>query len=105
MEMGDIYIHIYICMYVYVIVINQSEAYSGVIELRPEGGSPRIKVLITRLSTESTVYNYYIARGCFRRMLSRDYLITNIYYTQFCHKVKSLLLLKYASICEKKCII
>ena len=42
--------------------------------MRPEGGSPRVKVLITRLSTESTVYNYYIAHGWFRRMLSKDYL-------------------------------
>ena len=42
-----------------VIVINWSEVYSGVKEPRPEGGSLRVKVLITRASTESTVYNYY----------------------------------------------
>ena len=43
-------------------------------EPRSGSGSPRVEILITRLLTESTVYNYYIARGCFRRMLSKDYL-------------------------------
>ena len=40
----------------------------------PEGGSPRVKVLITLLSTKCTVYNYYIARCWFGSMLSKDYL-------------------------------
>ena len=64
----------YIYIYTYVIIINRSEVYSGVTRTEAEGGSPRVKVLITRLSTESMVYNYYIARGWFTRMLSKDYL-------------------------------
>ena len=36
----------YMC-YMYVIVINRSKVYSKGIEPRPEGGSPRVKVLIT----------------------------------------------------------
>ena len=57
-------------------------------EPRPEVGIPRVKVLITRLSTESTVYNYYIARGCFRRMVSKDYLS----YQYLLHTLLSLII-------------
>ena len=57
-------------IYIYVIVINRSEVYSEVREPRPEGGSPRVKILLTRLLTEYAVYNYYIARGLFRLMLN-----------------------------------
>ena len=63
---------------------------SRVITTEARGGSPRVKVLLILPSTEYTVYKYRIVRAGSDACSVKIILVTNIYYTHCCHRVKGL---------------